>query len=478
MGANSKPNPHQVLNLVATATDLQWVSKNTAILVVHGIGNQLPLETIDQFGRGLIQQYRAEYREGFSISHKIVSKKSDDNGVWFDNALRLQKDDSEYFIDIYEYYWADYTEDKASWKDLNTWLQGVVNGAEKFYKRNGQIGEQYKDKSPFFDTKTGKFKVGIYRFFMSVVSKVFLFIDMIWRIIIWLISLIPFLGKFADSLLQSYADTIVHDLTNILGDVAVYNVVDPKSKFYGVRRKILDGAVKAIKYLVERPADDDFDLQAVVDKVKENKLGLNTVEKSALDEELELELRCQHLFYSSVVIAGHSLGSQVAYDAINKINLLVNEGELLNYDKNALCKFGDEEHAHMLSEQLCGFITFGCPLDKIVFFLRENVSDNEYLRQQFLDNYHGFKQRPLNTANSEKTNKKYMRLPCNMEKRLDAIKWRNYYDSKDYISGGLDYYTKLTNIDCRFKAGTFGFTHSYYWDCPRFYADIIDNFLV
>jgi hypothetical protein len=31
-----------------------WINKDTTILVVHGIGNQLPLETLDQFARGLI----------------------------------------------------------------------------------------------------------------------------------------------------------------------------------------------------------------------------------------------------------------------------------------------------------------------------------------------------------------------------------------------------------------------------------------
>ncbi len=471
----SKPNKHQILSLIATPADIQWVSKNTAMLIVHGIGNQVPLETLDQFGRGLVKQYRKAYTDEFYITHEIVTKPSDNDGIWFDNVLRMRKEGSEHFIDIYEYFWADYTEDKASWKDLNTWLQGVVNGAENFYKRNGEIGEQYKDKSPFFDTKTGRFKVGVYRFFISVVSKVFLFIDIMWRFIIWLISLIPFLGKLADSLLQSYADTIIHDLTNILGDVAVYNVVDPKSKFYAVKRKILDGAVKAVTYLIERPIDDDFDLKALCDKKKEDKVWEYARGSRQRENEFKIRLKNQELYYPSVIVAGHSLGSQVSYDAINKLNLIVNKGALLNYDEKGVCKY---KSGNKLKDQLRGFITFGCPLDKIVFFLRENVPDSEYLRQQFLDNYHGFKQRPLNFDNNQQTNKQFLQVSCSMEPLLDTIKWRNYYDTKDYVSGGLDYYTKLTNIDCRFKAGTFGFTHSYYWDCDDFFTDIICNYLL
>jgi hypothetical protein len=34
------------------------------------------------------------------------------------------------------------------------------------------------------------------------------------------------------------------------------------------------------------------------------------------------------LSYPSVFVAGHSLGSEIAYDAINRINLLANAGKL------------------------------------------------------------------------------------------------------------------------------------------------------
>ncbi|AMR34210.1 hypothetical protein A0256_23535 [Mucilaginibacter sp. PAMC 26640] len=455
MNKDSLPNEHKILSLVAIAADIEWVTQNTAIMVVHGIGDQLPLETLDQFGRGLTRQYRKTYPDAISLSHEIISK-TDKNGTkWFDNVLRLKKDDSEHFIDVYEYYWADYTEDKASWNDLNTWLQGVVNGAEKFYQKNGQIGQQYKDKSPFFDTKTGKFKVGTYRFFMTFVSRLFLIMDLLWRLIIWIVGRIPFQGKLADGMLQSYADSKIHDLTNILGDVAIYNVVDPKSKFYAVRRNILNGAVNALQFLIERAEDYTPD--------------------DGREQEVKPPLQDLKLYYPAVIVAGHSLGSQVAYDAINQFNLLINKQEIVNYNEKGICRYYGGNH---LKEQLRGFITFGCPLDKIVFFLRENVPDNEYLRQQLLDNFHGFKQRALNFGNNRLKNKAFMEVYCDLEKMLDGIQWRNYYDSKDYVSGGLDYYTNLINIDCRFKAGRFGFTHSYYWDCDDFFVDIICNYLV
>jgi hypothetical protein len=471
MAKTSEPNINILLN---PSGQIEWVNKNTAILIVHGIGNQLPLETLDSFGRGLIKQYRAAFKEQLTISHEIVTKPDSSEGVWFDNVLRIHKAGSENYIDLYEYYWANYSQDVASWTDLNTWLQGMVKGAAKFYKRNKQIGQHYKDGSPFFDSKTGKFKAFKYWFFLVFVSQIFLIISSIWKLILWLVSLIPIVGKLADSLLQSFEESEMHDLLNVISEISIYNVFDPKSKFYSIRRQILDGAVKAVTFLIERPADNKFDLKGTAGKIKDNELEKPNSQNRMLIDDLTGQLSNQELYYPSVIIAGHSLGSQITYDAINKLNLLINTGEINNYDGDGICKFKNKNH---ISSQLSGYITFGCPLDKTVFFLRENVPDSEYLRQQFLDNYHEFKQRDLDFENNRDTNKEYLKTSCDLKHMLESVKWRNYHDHKDYIGGSLDYYTSLTNIDCHFNAGKLSFTHDYYWDCDDFYKDIITNFL-
>jgi hypothetical protein len=141
---------------------------------------------------------------------------------------------------------------------------------------------------------------------------------------------------------------------------------------------------------------------------------------------------------------------------------------------------------------LARFVTFGSPLDKIAFFLREFVEDKDYLRQQLLTAYHGFKQRDwtmreLHQAQVRKTttkqrrplngsdaNSEYVPLAPTLKRLLDDVEWRNYFDGKDPVSGGLDYYKDVVNIDCAFAHnGRKGFSHSYYWDFEYFYADII-----
>jgi hypothetical protein len=454
----SSLNPNEPLKRKVSLDGYEWVAENTAILVVHGIGDQLPLETLDQFGRGLAEQFKVKFGNDITLTHETFTKPGGNGDVWFDNVLRVRKYGSDHFIDIYEYYWANYTEDKATWTDINKWLQGVIKGANSFYEKNGKIGTEYKDKSPFFDSKTGKFKVGRYRRFLSAIANFFFIVSSVREGLLWLVNRIPFLGKFAGRMLESYSANKAHEMANVIGDIAVYNVVDPKSKFYGVRRQILDGAVKAVKYLIEKQANEAIDINILQEMDKE---GTKQLPKEA------------KLYYPSVLIAGHSLGSQVSYDAINKINLLVNKGEIKNYNPDGTCIMHGNRK---ISEQLRGYITFGSPLDKIVFFLRENVSDKEYIRQQFLNHYHGFKLRDLDKL-PESENGRFIKANSNLVRLMDEIPWRNYYDHKDYVSGGLDYYTNLTNVNCQYKAGWLGFTHSNYWTDDDFFVDIIINFL-
>ncbi|NEW61225.1 hypothetical protein GSY74_08010, partial [Sulfurovum sp. bin170] len=69
----------------------------------------------------------------------------------------------------------------------------------------------------------------------------------------------------------------------------------------------------------------------------------------------------------------------------------------------------------------------------------------------------------------------------------------NYYDENDPVSGHLDYYDGVKNINCNFMRRVeeskenknllyylrhlYPFTHGRYWEDSRMYADIIIQYL-
>jgi hypothetical protein len=419
--------------------DASWVPETTAILIVHGIGHQQPIETLDMFSRGLIAQYQRLFPGSISFDHQLYVT---EEGA-FQNVIRLKNNlKPDVFIDIYEYYWAYCTQDKANLSDINNWLQGVVDGAQKYYSQNEDLGKRSNDESIFF--RNGKFIHWKYDLFLNFVTKTCLFLNFFISGILKLIGFIPYVGGIAKSLLKKFFDSSIYKLSNLIGDIVIYNVTDEKSKFYPVRKQILQGATDVLKYLIEKEVDDA-------------------------------------LCYPTVYVAGHSLGSQIAYDAINKVNLLANTNQLKYYKAN-----GEFNSIHNLKNapaslacQLRGLITFGSPLDKIAFFLRQVVGEQQFIWQQIISKYYCFRQgdwfrklSPNKTIGSS-----------SIERILEDIQWINYYDDDDIISGRLDYYKGLTNVNCRFncneqfKEKKSNFTHSHYWDCEDFYEDIIRGIL-
>jgi hypothetical protein len=422
-------------------TPLPWVTKNTAILIIHGIGNQLPMETLDQFTRGLLKQYQLQYGGDILLEHLLIDKECENRAEpWFDNAIRIRNVGSEHHIDVYEYYWSNYTKEKASWSDINKWLQTVASGAKKFYRRNEELGVLYDDSSFFF--KNGHFLARRYRFVLSVLARLLVGASVVSEMIFKLLAFIPIpgLAYASEKLLEALKDHIAGQFTQLIGDIVVYNVTDPKSKFFAVRNEVLGGAVKALRYLIESRTDNN------------------------------------RLSYPNIVVAGHSLGSLVAYDAINRINLLVNKNVIQGYDPDGKLCGGNGQDC--IADQLSGFITFGSPLDKIAFFLREFVPDEQFLRQQLLDHYHGFKQQQWSIIKQDDPD--FAALDTGLRLLLENVPWKNYFDNKDYVSGSLDYYKGLTNVDCFYEKESkqwFSFTHGNYWTDPRFYNDVIHSFL-
>ncbi len=434
-------------------SEFKWPDRKTAILVFHGIGSQYPLATMDQFARTLIDVLSEQYPGEIRLKHCIAKKPGKKGETWNDNYIRITKENGESPIDIYEYYWANLTENVMSLSDLQQWVWQVVSGAERFYERNKQIGELYGDKSKFF-TSDGKFRKGIYRSFLLGAVGVVPVYNAFW---IWLTSLISRVFPPAGGLVKWIVDFVnkkaTNSLTNVIGDLAVYNSIDPKSSLYKIRSEILSGAVNAVKYLVDLP-----------------------------DEEMTCDRKdivC--LNYGRVIIAGHSLGSQIAFDAINRLTQMVSMGEIggvgtggdyIDHNGKPRALKSRETILENIRDLLCGLVTFGSPLDKIAFFLRSQAPDEQYLRGQMLENFHSFKQKKW----FDDSEIKYV-LDAPFNRIFDDIKWYNFHDSGDPISGHLDYYKNMTNKRCSYKKKVRRFTHGDYWTDQEMFGMIVDDFI-
>lgn len=415
-----------------------WVPADTAILVIHGIGNQNPLETLDGFARGLVQAY-PEAESELVLEHQLARKTASDRDTpWFDNVLRIKKKGAAHHIDVYEYYWAHETEGQATFKDLQTWLHKVTSGAKKFYRDNAFFAVENKDDSPFISG--GTFSGFRYKLLVSLVPQLLLLVQWIFSGIYTLLSGVPLVGSVLSRLAESTLSRFMNKITNVLNDITIYNTTDAKSNFFKIRNCILNGAVGALRYLLEPQAGPNGKL---------------------------------HHLYPRVMLAGHSLGSQVAFDAINRLNHLVNQGEIKGYGKDGSCESGSDADLSVC-QRLVGLVTFGSPLDKIAFFFREQVPETEYLRRQIIASFHGFKQREWLAAPESKNQ---LKVSVFQQRLFEDLRWYNYWDARDYVSGSLDYYAKVTNINCCFQSGRLSFTHSNYWECQGMFAEVYKYFL-
>ena len=132
-----------------------------------------------------------------------------------------------------------------------------------------------------------------------------------WYIVSLLIAQCPLIGKVNHFIMSRLEGPLV----DFLGDVVLYCSMDQKSKYYEVRQTILKGSVEKTKYLIESAAYDD------------------------------------------VYLVGHSLGTVIAYDTLDRIN------REMNVDPSR----------QIFAQKIKGLMTFGSSLDKIAFFLMRKL---------------------------------------------------------------------------------------------------------
>ena len=301
-------------------------SSKVAILFCHGMGQQVPYETITNVAEALKKNIK---QDTFKISQALFG---DDTYARVEGVIE-NKNGERREVHIYEAYWAPFCEGQISfWETV------------KFLISSGMAGIGFAFGKGFV-----RWIFGGFRKFKESWLKIPIFV---------LVTLVVAIISFGPPLLICYAIFSGKELNilNVLlyyilpvgvtvgaynfvkkfiGDVAIYVSSHKLNKYYETRAKIKECALKISKSIYSAISDDDG-----------------------------------NYLYENVVLVGHSLGSVIIYDTLNS---LINMDDIADTSKKVK-KLNILDRTKYL-------ITFGSPLDKTAFIFRSQVKERSEIRE-------------------------------------------------------------------------------------------------
>lgn len=474
--------------------------KRAAIVVIHGIGEQRKFQTLDMFVRGLARLFRLKERQ---LEHHILQRKwGADTAIRFALPAPVGRGGCQVF-DIYEHYWAEQVERKIGLRAVLGWLartsltpllqwsqQPAVLFQEKgSVKRRAWIlirevlravfllaiaaavilpfvyaASQWSQvaasgralwatlravEHPVWGlvfgvflvfgalilnggrqllTKKARAHAGLddatarwwaahslwaAALLISIAALIYVQVPLggaetaraVWDEI----SPLPVMGPLLAAL---FGWAVRGVLIRFVGDVTIYVTADERSGFFVTRQAILKRSTDRVRELLT--AGD----------------------------------------YSAVYVVGHSLGSVIAYDTINR---LARDVRTEDATPGACLTQGE-------FDRLRGLFTFGSPLDKIYYFFRTVVGAEESVRAQVLASLHGFKQKPSGRDYGDYRFARYT-IPVPRD-----FSWFNVYSPEDPVSGHLDFYELQEQHSIHYPVPLAA--HLSYWEDDVFYGHV------
>jgi hypothetical protein len=421
---------------IAKPATASLIAKRTAILIVHGVGQQEKYQTVGDFAAGLVTRLEAATGTNFALSRRLRKF-----SCGIESILRIAPadgpDDGSCHVDIVEYFYQPALQRKVALSDVVDWLIRTADHIRALYRTNEALRREISGAGV---TASGGLGQNYMLYNFAVVVPV-----LVWAVrLARLLQKIPAIGgylKWPAALINWIIGHLLDDLiVNFAGDVTAYTAIDAKEKLHEVRGQVLGGCVTILKELLTGTGP-----------------GIE---------------------YDQVVLAGHSLGSVVTYDAASLI------GAEAEADADAL--------APAALRKLVGYVTFGSPLDKVAMCFwpfethaRDNGTDarsgwvrqRSEIRQMMLEHFHGMRGlSPRLTGHAKAAG----------QRPLEHVIWLNFYHPKDIIAGSLDAYRGVTNIQTYADDGTPEYTasdqkfpgaHSFYWYDPHMHDTIVSTFL-
>jgi hypothetical protein len=212
-------------------------------------------------------------------------------------------------------------------------------------------------------------------------------------------------------------------VVDYIGDIALYATADEDSTFFAIRRQILDEATQKLRWLLRQKQ------------------------------------------MTSIAIAGHSLGSVIAYDAIGWLRVET-QGTPVPVSPPADSPAASTSPVSADEfQKIRTFITFGSPLNKVVYFFRTKLPPYQTIRAYILNEIHGFRRVSEHHTDPLVRDANGAPLP-------DTLLWVNVSAPFDLISARLVFFTKIREYRRMYMLPIF--CHLSYWNDDRFYRIMLN----
>jgi len=298
-------------------------ARPAAVLVFHGMGQQVKFETISAVAGAIQDEARAQ--GGVTRDLAVHLSRLDDQFLARAQIAWRDANGGSHEVHVYEAYWAPLTEGRVSYGDTLKFLfQAAWQGLWFSRPFSSRIFQRWMFGAP------QSLKIGAWTFpaMLAVLALLLLQVGIIAlvsvRLTQWLTGIkalpagIGWRALWITAIAEAFAAR--YFLVQYVGDIAAYISPYKSSKFDEVRKSI----------------------QKVGRDVGKAVYGLD---------------------YSRIVMVGHSLGSVLAYDTLNA---------LMNFEQTGPSK--------PVLARTPALITFGSPLDKTAFVFRMQRED--WIREQ------------------------------------------------------------------------------------------------
>src|SRR5690348_7189261 len=383
----------------------------TAVLVCHGMGQQVKFETISMVAGAILDEARSQ--GGMTKDLTVHLSRVDDQFVARAEVAWKDAAGDAHEVHVYEAYGAPLTEGLVSYRDTLTFL---FESAWAGLRASQPFGRRMFGRWMF--GKPQELKIGSSTFVSMLGVLLLLLIQVAaiafvsarvaqWMAAFLMAGTIPNFGGIGGIVLWIAAIAEVlfarYFLVQYVGDVAAYISPYKSSKFDELRRRI-------------------------------QKVGLDI---GKVIYGVDPDPSKGHPDYARILMVGHSLGSVVAYDTLNA---------LINFETVGVA-------AKPVLARTPALITFGSPLDKTAFIFRMQRQD--WIREQM-----AAAMQPL---------------IVDYKFRPDSFTWINIWSRADVVSGALDYYDApdVSDTDSRHvqnredpQAKTPLVAHVEYWKNP------------